>query len=214
MPLEEIDIPKRHRDDRDFPEPIAKLIEESDKRIDEFFETERNKRYPQFIPSHPEQLYGALDFIRKEGIALGDVFCEWGSGFGVACCLASLMGFEATGIEIESELVGISQDMASDLGIDITIVEGSYIPDGLESFEGVGGSELVTSGLLTGAPSGFAYEGMDTDIEDIDVFFVFPWPGDQDFMLNLFDTLATEGALLLIFYDAGDLSIFRRIEEE
>ena len=55
MPLEEIDLPRLKSPE--LPPEIAHLVKESDRRIDEFFHSERNKRYPQFIPSHPEHLH-------------------------------------------------------------------------------------------------------------------------------------------------------------
>ena len=145
---------------------------------------------------------------------MGNTFLEWGSGFGVATCLAATMGYEATGIEIETELIEHSRKLATDLGVEATFLETSYIPEGLESFDGVGGSELFTTGVLTEQQASFVYDGMDCEIEDVDVFFVYPWPTDQEFMMSLFDAVAGEGAILVFFYDAGEVTAFRRVFEE
>jgi hypothetical protein len=87
------------------PEPFASLIQDADERWEKFWAQKLNKRYPRYVASEPAQVYAALKHVRDEGLALGERFIEWGSGFGVATSLAAQLGFEATGIELEDGLV-------------------------------------------------------------------------------------------------------------
>ena len=94
------------------PEPLASLIQDADDHWDKFWAEKLNKRYPRYVASEPAQVYAALKHVRDEGLALGECFIEWGSGFGVATSLASQLGFEATGIELEDGLVEIAESLA------------------------------------------------------------------------------------------------------
>ncbi len=215
MALEEVQL---QLDPSDLPQEATRIIAESDARIDELFATEQNKRVPKYFPSDPELFYRALDCLTREDIPLGRVFCEWGSGFGVCTCLAALLGYEAYGIEIEPPMVRASRDFANDLGIDVTIVPTSYVPEGYESCTSVGGEFLIRDDYLTGhSPeivSELAYDGMEREIADIDVFFVYPWPMEQDFMRELFDEIAVEGAILLTYHKSGEIYANRKIHTD
>lgn len=199
------------------PRPsVAGLLKEANRRIDVFFETERNKRYPKFIPSDADLLYRAMAHLAEADLTFGRVYCEWGSGFGIGACLASLLGFDATGIEIETELVENARSLAEDLGIDAAFVEGSYLPEGFDSYNGVGGEELVReSAWFAGdtPPQGSVrYPGAGFEIEEVDLFYVYPWPGEQEFMLEMFDAVAAEGSVLLIYFGDGEIRAFRRVD--
>jgi hypothetical protein len=201
---------------RELPKAVAEFLEEADRRIDVLFETERNKRMPKYIPGDATMLYHALAWIAEEDMPLGRVYCEWGSGFGIGACLAAMLGYEAFGIEIEPYLVDVSQTLAADCNISVEILEGSYIPDGFESYGGVGGEGLVLpEQFMDGGGEGAlapCYDGMPYATDEIDVFFVYPWPGEQEFMQELFDALAAEGAILLAYYGDGEMCVYRKVE--
>ena len=99
MALQEIEL--------DLPEPaplpgrVSAFLDEADRRIDHLFETEINKRTPKFIPSDAQLFYRGLAHVTESGLPLGRTFCEWGSGFGVGACIASLLGYTSYGVEIE-----------------------------------------------------------------------------------------------------------------
>ncbi len=73
-----------------------------------------------FISSDPHVLYGYLKVINCRR------YCEWGSGIAVGVGMASLLGFAASGIEINQELALRSQELLADESIDATIIQGSY----------------------------------------------------------------------------------------
>ena len=213
MALEEIaiDLPSSSA-----PQEVTELVAEANLRIDAFFESEENKRFPQYLPSDPLLLHGALAELTRRDLPLGRVFCEWGSGFGVATCVAALLGYDAYGLEIESELIVESRSLASDLNIPAHFCETSYVPAELDSFAGVGGEELIRTVPISydGIRVDLTYEGTEIDISEIDVFFVYPWPGDQDFMQQLFDAVAVEGAILLAIHAEGDIYAHRKVFED
>jgi hypothetical protein len=196
------------------PDDVTTFIAEADRRVDELFETERNKQVPRYLPSDAQLFHRGLAEVNARGLALGEVFCELGSGFGIAAGIASLLGYEAYGIEIEPELVDRSSALAAEMGVGSTIIQSSYIPYGYEGFTGVGGDELL-------GPEDFpfgdgdaeppSYEDMPMPIADIDLIYVYPWPGEQEFMLDLFRALAGDGALLLAYYGEGELCAYRQV---
>lgn len=210
MAIEEIEL---DLSDRIIPKNVATFLKEANRRIDVLFDTERNKPMPKYIPGDADLLYAALSFLTKEDIPLGRVYCEWGSGFGLGACMAAMLGYEAYGIEIEPYLVEMSKDLAEDMGIDVEILEGSYIPEGFDSYGGVGGEELVKPGeMFGGVEDGYVpfYEGMPYGTDEIDLFFVYPWPTEQEFMQEMFDAVAADGAILLAYYGDGEMCAYRK----
>ena len=191
-------------------EEVASFLVEAEKRCDEFFDAGLNHRYPRYLPSNPENVFAALRHLKDSGHLRGDLFCEWGSGFGIATCLAALLGFEAYGIEIEAELAERSAQLARDLGILVEILCISYLPEGYEECEGVGGKELLKPEATSFGEAVFApvYDGLDPG--EVDLFFVYPWPGQENFMMELFEELATEDAILLIHHADKSVTAYRR----
>lgn len=193
----------------ELPEPFAALIRDADARWDSFWAQKLNKRYPRYVASEPAQVYAALKFVRDEGLALGDRFIEWGSGFGVATSLAALLGYEATGIELEERLVEIAESLAEKHRTGAEFIHTSYIPAGYISYEHIGGTDIVPDdsfGHDTAAPR---YGEMDIGLDEVDVFFVYPWPGEQEMMLKLFASVASEDAILIAYYGDQEICIYR-----
>ena len=192
------------------------MLAEAEKRCDAFFEAGLDRRYPRYLPSNPEKVFSAIIDLKESGILRGNTFCEWGSGFGIAACMASLIGFEAYGIELEEGLVELSTQLAQDLNIPVEILCTSYLPEGYEECEGIGGKDLLppqatTSGgqIIDTTP---VYDGLDPD--DVDLFFVYPWPGQEEFMMDLFEEVATEDAILLIHHADKSVTAYRKDMED
>jgi SAM-dependent methyltransferase len=213
VPLEQIEL--QLDPDTPVPKDVAAFVAEADRRVDELFETERNRQVPRYLPSDAWLFHRGLAEVSKRGLALGEVFCELGSGFGIATGIASLLGYDAYGVEIEPELVERSSALADEMGVGSTIIESSYIPYGYEGFTGVGGDELLEPGDFPfgggGSDGPPVYEDMPVPINEIDVIYAYPWPGEQEFMLSLFRALAGDGALLLAYYGEGELCAYRQV---
>jgi hypothetical protein len=206
MPLTQLNY---EADSPEVPEPYAALIRDADERWDHFWEQKLNKRYPRYVASEPAQVYAALKYVREQGLAWGDQFIEWGSGFGVASSLAAMLGFEATGIELEEGLVEIAESLALAHQSGAQFIPTSYIPEGFISYEHIGGTDIVPDDSFGHEAEAARYPDMDVALEEIDVFFVYPWPGEQEMMLKLFEAVASEGALLIAYYGDKEICIYR-----
>ena len=200
------------------PKEIQAAIDVSDNRIDALFATAGNKRVPKYLPSDPVLFYKALEYLTDSDLPLGRVFCEWGCGFGICACLAAKLGYEAFGIEIDPEMAAAAQRLAKDLNAQVGILETSYIPAGYDSYSGMGGEYLVKSEDIPSRDAGtlpdLRYDGMNCEIAAIDVFFVYPWPMEQEFVQNLFAEIAVEGAILISYHKAGEIFAFRKTGED
>ena len=56
------------------------------------------------------------------------------------------------------------------------------------------------------------YDGMEIAIADIGVFFAYPWPEEHELMQQLFDAVAMEGAMLVVYHTDKDIRVFRKVE--
>ncbi len=189
----------------DLSDEAERLLVEANDRITEF--TCRHRpRIDNFVVCDFRVVDAALAWILREGLACGDRFCEWGSGFGVVAMLAALREMDSYGIEIEPALVTQSQQLAEDLQIDAHFAAGSFIPEGAEdALEFVEDIEHID----TDCPS--AYHEWDLEIADFDLFFAFPWPGEHGYWEAVFDRYASDGALLLTYHGIESVKLQRRV---
>ena len=102
--------------------------------------------------------------------------------------------------------------------LEVGILCESYFPEGYQAAEGQGGADLIK-------PESYsrhgheelaypAYEGMDHAIDEIDVFYVYPWPGEQELMHELFDAVAADGSILIAYYGQADICAYRKTVED
>ena len=211
--IEQIDL---QLDESPLPKQVKNFLTEAESRIDKLFDTEKNRKVPRFIPSNAELVYKHLSAIVSGDFCLGNNYCEWGSGYGVGTCLASMLGFNSFGIEIEPSLVTASKALAKKTHIDVTIIESDYMPEGFECYEGSGGAELIRPENYvcgTNEHLDVSYEGMEINLDEVDVFFVYPWPGEQEFMLEFFQAIAADGALFLVYLGDDDFVLYRKTAE-
>ncbi len=185
------------------PADVLRFLKEARGRIEEFH---IDHCVPAFVPSDYVRVYHALRTLEEVDPVLGRWFCEWGSGFGVVTCLASMLGYEAWGIEIEEELIPAARQLAADFDVVASYAQGNFLPRGAERL-------LKKSGgfnwLHTGGVS--AYEEIGLDPADFDVIFAYPWPDDERLTLTLFDEYARPGALLLTYHSDGAIRLHRKV---
>jgi len=154
-----------------------------------------NPAIRSFVASDPRLAYRVLAAVVAAGWAPGPRFCEWGSGIGTATCIASLLGLDACGIEIEPALVAESRRLAAAHHLAPRLVEGSYRPDGAMQ-------ERVDPTRLADA-LGFSPA-------DFDIVYAFPWPAEQRVLNYLFRTFAPPGALLVALHGGTGYSVLRK----
>ncbi len=204
MPLETVTLPI------DFtlklPGDIKSFVREGQRRVSEFMDDLRDEPLPSFVPSDFRMVFLALQAVVDKRLAPGDVFCEWGSGFGVVACLAAMLDFEAYGIEIHEQLVDEATRLAEEFELPVEFVCGTFIPRGAESVtEEMGSVEYVLDGGRD------AYEELNVDPTDFDLVFAYPWPGGERAIDLLFERVASHGALLMTYHGVDEIRLQRKI---
>jgi hypothetical protein len=187
---------------------VEALLDEADRRILDFMCGQTGRLIHSFVPSDYRAVNAHLRWIVQQRLAAGGAFCEWGSGFGVVTMLAALHEFDACGIEVEAELVEHARLLAEDRNIPVQFAQGSLIPAGKnrlvrQSFDAMH--------LDIDSPAGYDELGM--DVEDFDLFYVFPWPEEKALCDNLFDRCAADGALLLTYHGIEDFRLQRKVSK-
>src|SRR4029453_14117572 len=80
---------------------VARLIATCSRGWERFFSAPDRPQAPRFVPSVPERVFAVLAEVTSRQLPPTRVFCEWGSGFGTATCLAALLGYESYGLEFD-----------------------------------------------------------------------------------------------------------------
>lgn len=188
------------------PTHVAALLADAHERM-EAMDNSMRVEIPAFVPSNFETVYRALVEIQAANLATGRRFIEWGSGIGVVACLASSVGFDAVGIEIEQKLVDIAEQLADDHDIAAQFVCGSFVPAGIvprvDWIDGV-------AWLSTEGSDG--HEELELDPDDFDLVFAYPWPGEEQVIFDLFVDVAAVGALLLTYHGMEGIRLQRKVK--
>jgi len=95
----------------ELPASFRRFVDEAEIRSDFVDE-------PMFVASDYQLAYAALTTLPVGRI------CEWGCGLGVVAGMASLLGWEAVGIEQNEELAGMARQLHADFGLWTEIVDG------------------------------------------------------------------------------------------
>jgi hypothetical protein len=119
---------------------------------------------------------------------------EWGSGLGIVTIMASRMGFEAYGIEVEPGLIAYSQDLARAYGPKARFAQGSFIPDDFV-WNPAAGDDADRTIFDTAS----AYDELDMELRDFDLIYAYPWPNEHSLFRNIMRKFARRGALLLSY---------------
>ena len=154
-----------------------------------------------FLPADYRGAHDQLARLRPRA----DSFVELGSGVGVHTIIASLLGYDAYGIEIEADLVEEAERLGARFGARPTFVEGSFVsPEYREDVE------LLPSDFLTEADGADAWDELGMTLADFDVVYVYPWPGEEDWLEEMVRRFATPGTLLLM-YASGEGYLVREV---
>ncbi|WP_164102604.1 methyltransferase domain-containing protein [Candidatus Laterigemmans baculatus] len=208
-----IEITLDHRR-QPLPREVARFLTEADARIADFMRGRASgggaaPGYRGFVPSDYVAIYHALRAISEQRLSCGDRFCEWGSGFGVIASLATQLGFEAYGIEIDRGLCEAAEALAEDHDLEVEFIHGSFVPPGAEALiDQAFHDEAGSLSLETSADD--AYDELGLELADFDLVFVYPWPNDEALTLKLFEQYAADGALLLTYDESNQTRLYRR----
>lgn len=121
----------------------------------------------------------AIDVLRDQRQS-ASTFLELGSATGVITIIADLLGFDAHGIEIEPALVETAERLAEEMDSSATFVEGSFVP--LDYRDSV---DLLGSDYMTPTEGADAYADMGLEIADFDLVYAYPWPGEEDWLIEM-----------------------------
>ena len=171
------------RPDRCSEGVFERLLQRSDAEWEAF--SERRPAFQRFIQADLRLAREALIEAREVAGGLGLRFVELGSGVGSIAILADLLGFDSYGIEVDRELFETSLALASEFESRVELVEGSFVPpefmDSVEHFD----DEFPTP--IDGAD---AYAEMGLQLEDFDLIYLYPWPGEEDWYKELLERFA------------------------
>ena len=182
----------------------ARLIDLANDRIEAFM-LANDSVTENFVPCDFHLLDQSLTWIEQNHLLTGRRFCELGSGFGVAALLASLRGMESVGIEIESILVEQASNLADALGLPAKFYCGSFVPRGISGI-----LELGREVDRIETHEGEVYEEIGLGLNDFDLFFAFPWPGDRQFFEAVFQAGAADNSLLLSYHGRNGMHLIRK----
>ena len=115
--------------------------------------------------------------------------------------MASLLGYDACGIETHSELVEMSEQLVDDLGIEATFYAGSYVPASYDETMCEDEAEvLFPVGDTEPAP---------VDIADFDVIYTYPWPGEEELHFEMMRRHARPDVLFLTYGGTDGFQLFQ-----
>ncbi len=165
-------------------------------------------RIPGFVPTDYRQGGAILSWLAESGLGQGAKFCEWGSGLGVMTILADWLGWDAVGIEIEADLVEAAQQLARDVGSQAQFVKGSFLPRACPHW--VDESDHISWLYLE---SDGVYDRLGLEIDDFQLVFVYPWPGEGRLMLELFERHGRAGSYLLSYHGAAEWHLWQKMTD-
>ena len=183
----------------------ARLIDLANKRIDAYTRSKRPV-IENFVHCDFGLVDRTLAWIASNHLLAGERFCEFGSGFGVATLLAELHGLDAVGIEIEPYLVDQSYKLAETLGLSSQFYCGSFVPRDLP---GILDWSCEVDHVLT--DEGDVYDEIGSELDEFDLFFAFPWPGEHGFFEAVFDECAADRSCLLSYRGRDGMHLLRKV---
>lgn len=179
---------------------LTSLADEGWETWTRFDEEVRSHDFHPFVAADYESVLRALVALR----APGRRFLEWGSAAGTITVMADLLGFEAYGIELDPDLVESARALAGRFRSRARFAAGSFLPAGYRWRPRTGDGRTGTIG--DGAS---AYPELGHPLEDFDVVYGYPWPGEEAMMLDLMRAHGAPGALLLLNGDSAGVRVYR-----
>jgi len=167
-----------------------------------FDDTYRSRHFHPFVPADYDVARDILSALRVPGLR----FLEWGSATGIITIMADMMGFDASGIEIDADLVATARDVATRHHSAARFVVGSLLPTGYRFRARDGGGDGRT-GTIADGPSGYLELGH--SLEHFDIVFGYPWGGEETVMLDVMQQYGRPDALLLLYNSDNTVRSYR-----
>jgi SAM-dependent methyltransferase len=180
-------------------------LHRADSLLQAYWDGWHRKPIEQYVACDFRDVWRALATVREQQLAQGNLFLEWGCGFGVVAAMASQLGWGAIGIEAEPFLVSEARKFLATEGVKAEIWQGNFLPTGSER---LARHQSHHASLFHQVPS--AYSQHDMQLDDFACVFAYPWPGEDGFLKDVFREYAALGALLLVFRGPYELELYRR----
>lgn len=192
-------------EDQELPEEVRRWIAAGRQRIELYWDQFPQKPLPQYIECDFDYVAKALAACVAQDLIDGQLFCEWGCGFGIVTGVAALLGLDAVGIEAEEFLCSQGRQLMEQNGVRAEIWQGNFLPAGSDSLAEE--TDPLVS-LTHKIPA--AYSQHDLSLSDFALTFVYPWPGEEHFLRAVFDRFARPGGLMLQFRGPYHVELFRK----
>lgn len=189
------------------PERVAEVLADGRQRLAAHFARPDLPPGHGAIPSDHERVVRCLRTLRAQEPGLVR-FLEWGSGLGIVAVAASLLGYDAHGIEWDDAMVHEAEQLARAHRVAVPFVAGSFVPPGSDRL--LDRAELSTRTVLQ---SDDAYERLERDLDEFEVVFAYPWPEEEGLYRRLFDRHAGDGAVLVLYGQLDGVRAFRKVVE-
>jgi len=176
----------------DEDELATELILDAQERISSF--RANSPRISGFETSNFHAAARVLQGVKEQNLAPGIRFCELGCGFGVVTCLASMLGYEAYGIEIEQSLLEGGISLASDYNLGCHFVLGSYRP--------VNHINQAMNSKTELTPDFSPFE--------FDLVYAYPWPAEIKFLEQQFSLRAKPDSLYVAYLGGSKFRLQRK----
>ena len=203
MPLAKIPVPA-DLNKRPFNQPSENAIDQAHEAIERFMLADEHF-FDNFVNCDFHLVDQAISWIVENHLLAGNRFLEFGSGFGAVTILASIHGMTASGIEIEQPLVDQANSLADQLQVDADFYCGSFIPRDIDGY-----ANLAAEVQHVDTSAGDVYDQMGVNVDDFDMMFAFPWPGENGFFESVFERTAAQGALFLTYNGIEGIHLHRK----
>ena len=203
MPLAKIPVPA-DLNKRPFNQPSENAIDQAHEAIERFMLADEHF-FDNFVNCDFHLVDQAISWVVENHLLAGNRFLEFGSGFGAVTILASIHGMTASGIEIEQPLVDQANSLADQLQVDADFYCGSFIPRDIDGY-----ANLAAEVQHVDTSAGDVYDQMGVNVDDFDMMFAFPWPGENGFFESVFERTAAQGALFLTYNGIEGIHLHRK----
>lgn len=160
----------------------------------------RRQNWHPFVAADYDRVVEALVALWRPGLR----FLEWGSATGVITIAADLIGYDAYGIELDPDLVDTARELARQFDSGAQFAAASFLPTGYVWRPPHGDGRIGTIG---DGESGYPILGH--PLEDFDVVYGYPWPGEEPMMHDLMRCYGGRGARLVVHGGTERIRVFR-----
>jgi len=188
------------------PEEIQGLLTKADALLQSYWDSWHRRPIEQYVACDFRDVWRAMQTVKSLGLPMGNLFCEWGCGFGIVTALAGKLGWDAVGIEAEEFLVDQARGFLASEKIQAEIWHGNFLPHGAQR---LAKRQANHASLFHQIPSVYARESLNVD--DFATIFAYPWPGEDYFLKDVFRHYAADQAILVMFLGPYEIEIYRKV---